>query len=230
MNPPWTICRSAPRNHLHDAHIRLALRIGADAICEKPLVLNPWNLDALQHLERETGRRVWTILQLRAHPALIALREKVRASSTMRRRVTLNYVTSRGIWYRYSWKGNTERSGGVVTNIGIHFFDLLLWLFGPVSVSQVDAMSETTASGTLELQNADVRWRLSIDAADLPPQLASEGHSTWRSIVIDGEEVEFTDGFTDLHTRVYERTIAGDGFGIEDARPAIELAHRIRTQ
>ncbi|MBL0175441.1 MAG: Gfo/Idh/MocA family oxidoreductase [Ignavibacteria bacterium] len=217
-------------NHLHDAHIRLALRIGADAICEKPLVLNPWNLDALQHLERETGRRVWTILQLRAHPALIALREKVRASSTTRRRVTLNYVTSRGIWYRYSWKGNTERSGGIVTNIGIHFFDLLLWLFGPVSVSQVDAMSETTASGTLELQNADVRWRLSIDAADLPPQLASEGHSTWRSIVIDGEEVEFTDGFTDLHTRVYERTIAGDGFGIEDARPAIELAHRIRTQ
>jgi UDP-N-acetyl-2-amino-2-deoxyglucuronate dehydrogenase len=214
-------------NHLHDAHIRLALRIGADALCEKPLVLNPWNLDQLAQLEAETGHRVWTILQLRVHPALVALRERLQASPGQRHQVNLTYLTSRGVWYRYSWKGDEARSGGVVTNIGIHFFDLLIWLFGPVQAATVTAADAQRMGGTLVLDRADVSWFLSIDRADLPPGLQGT-QPTYRSITIDGEEIEFSGGFRDLHTVVYEETLAGRGFGLDDARPSIELVYRLR--
>jgi UDP-N-acetyl-2-amino-2-deoxyglucuronate dehydrogenase len=218
-------------NHLHDAHIRLALRVGADAICEKPLVMNPWNLDALADLEAETGRRVFTILQLRVHPALIVLRERIAAERTKRRhRVVLSYITSRGPWYRYSWKGNTDRSGGIATNIGIHFFDLLMWLFGPVEQSQVHLRQDERSAGAVTLEHADVSWFLSIDRRDLPFEPEPGKPATYRSITVDGEEIEFTGGFTDLHTRVYEETLAGRGFGIEDARPSVELAQNMRYQ
>jgi UDP-N-acetyl-2-amino-2-deoxyglucuronate dehydrogenase len=216
-------------NYLHDAHIRLALRVGADAICEKPLVINPWNLDALQEIERETGRRVNTILQLRLHPQLIALRERLRAAPGGSADVRLAYVTARGRWYDVSWKGSSERSGGVVTNIGIHLFDMLLWLFGAVRSSDVHMREAHKAAGVLQLERASVRWFLSTDAADLPFAAQPGERTTFRSITVDGEEVEFTDGFTDLHTRVYEEILAGRGFGIDDARPSIELVHQIRT-
>ncbi len=216
-------------NHLHDAHIRTALRIGADAICEKPIVLNPWNLDALHELETETGGRVWTVLQLRLHPSLMALKKRIDASSDSRRhRVTLRYVTARGVWYHHSWKGSVEKSGGVATNIGVHLFDLLIWLFGAVQSSSVDISTPHHIAGTIELANADVEWFLSISAADLPSD--TTGRTTFRSIVVDGTEIEFSEGFNDLHTRVYEEVLEGRGFGIEDARPSIELVHRIRTQ
>ncbi len=215
-------------NHLHDAHVRLALRVGAHAICEKPLVLNPWNLDALEKLEEEYGRRVFTVLQLRVHPALLALRERIAAQPDRRFQVRLTYITSRGTWYRYSWKGDRAKSGGVATNIGIHFFDLLLWLFGGVQRSAVHVNEADRIGGTMELQRADVEWFLSIDARDLPEQ-RPDGMRTHRSITVDGVEVEFSGGFRDLHTRVYEETIGGSGFGIQEARPAIELVHQIRT-
>jgi UDP-N-acetyl-2-amino-2-deoxyglucuronate dehydrogenase len=216
-------------NYLHDAHIRLALRIGADAICEKPLVLNPWNLDRLQELERDTGRHIYTILQLRVHPSLIELKKSLQASSAAHKhQVTLTYITSRGPWYLYSWKGSAEKSGGLATNIGIHFFDLLLWLFGKCQLSEVHLNDPTRAGGFLELENATIQWYLSIDRSDLPPGHANNNKTTYRSITIDGKEVEFSEGFADLHTRVYAKTLAGDGFGIDDARPSIELAHTIR--
>lgn len=215
-------------NYLHDAHLRMALRAGADAICEKPLVINPWNLDALQDLERDTGRRVWTVLQLRVHPALVALRESL-AKSGGRHDVVLSYVTARGGWYDVSWKGSEERSGGVAANIGIHFFDLLLWLFGPVQEVEVHLREPRRMAGTLVLERANVRWFLSVNASDLPEAPQPGGKMTFRSITVDGKEIEFTEGFNDLHTRVYERTLAGDGFGIEEARPSIELVYRIRT-
>lgn len=216
-------------NYLHDAHIRLALRVGADAICEKPLVINPWNLDALQEIERETGRRVFTVLQLRLHPDLVALKARLDANPAKMHEVTLTYITGRGRWYNVSWKGSEERSGGVVTNIGIHFFDLLLWLFGGVESSTVLYREPTKTSGVLQLEHARVRWSLSTDIRDLPfaPQVG--GKTTYRSIQVDGSEVEFSDGFVDLHTKVYQHVLDGGGFGIDDARPAIALAHRIRT-
>jgi len=214
-------------NHLHDAHIRLALRVGASPICEKPLVLNPWNLDALAKLEREYEGRVHTVLQLRVHPQLVQLRERLRADRSRRHAVRLSYVTPRGTWYRYSWKGDPAKSGGVATNIGIHFFDLLIWLFGGVVRSEVHLAEPERVAGALELEDADVQWFLSIDAQDLP-EGARGSQATYRSIAVDGEEVEFSGGFRDLHTRVYEETLAGGGFGIEDARPSIELAHSIR--
>lgn len=218
-------------NYLHDAHIRFALRIGAHAICEKPLVLNPWNLTALQELEREYDRRVYTILQLRVHPALIALREKLQGETiTQKHSVQLTYITSRGPWYMTSWKGSQERSGGVATNIGIHFFDLLIWLFGNVTNNEVHLAAANKSGGYIELERANVRWFLSIDRNDLPEEATSVGKSTFRSITVDNQEVEFSEGFTDLHTIVYQRTLDGNGFGIEDARPAIELAHAIRDQ
>jgi UDP-N-acetyl-2-amino-2-deoxyglucuronate dehydrogenase len=216
-------------NYLHDAHIRLALRTGADAICEKPLVINPWNLDALQELEQETGRRVYTVLQLRLHPDLIALKARLDASPNQIHDVTLTYITGRGRWYHTSWKGSEDRSGGVVTNIGIHFFDLLLWLFGDVRNSVVAKREPSKASGMLELQRARVRWSLSTDVQDLPYKVSPGGKSTFRSIQVDGSEIEFSEGFVDLHTKVYQHVLDGAGFGIGDARPAIELAHRIRT-
>ncbi|MEE8577755.1 MAG: Gfo/Idh/MocA family oxidoreductase, partial [candidate division Zixibacteria bacterium] len=216
-------------NYLHDAHVRFALRVGADAICEKPLVLNPWNIDALQELEHESGRRVFTVLQLRVHPSLIALREKIRAQKNGKKHeVNLTYITSRGLWYLVSWKGQTDRSGGLATNIGIHFFDLLIWLFGSVQISEVHYRDQRKESGFLELENARIRWFLSIDSNDLPNQFAETNQTTYRSISIDGEEVEFSGGFTDLHTEVYRRALAGEGFGLDDTRPSVTLAHDIR--
>ncbi len=214
-------------NYLHDAHIRLALRVGADAICEKPLVINPWNLDALEELQAETGRHVYTVLQLRLHPALIALRDRLRAAPR-HHEVCMTYVTARGGWYDVSWKGSVERSGGIATNIGIHFFDLLLWLFGDVRDCDVHLNEARRMAGHLELAHATVRWFLSADQRDLP-FAAQPGHqTTFRSITVDDQEVEFTDGFGDLHTRVYQETLAGRGFGIADARPSIQLAYQIR--
>lgn len=221
-------------NFLHDAHIRTALRVNADAICEKPLVLNPWNLDALEELESETGRRVYTILQLRVHPALIALKQKLEAErlaakgNLTKRDVVMTYITSRGPWYNYSWKGNPEKSGGVATNIGVHFFDLLIHFFGPVEHNELHMSDKNKMAGMLELRDANVRWYLSIDKNDLPPEVVSNGKSTFRSITVDGNEIEFTEGFTDLHTRVYEETLNGRGFGISDTRASIELVYGIR--
>jgi UDP-N-acetyl-2-amino-2-deoxyglucuronate dehydrogenase len=216
-------------NYLHDAHIRMALRVEADTICEKPIVINPWNLDSLQELEGETGRRVYTILQLRLHPALLALRKQIQETAPDHRfRVKLVYITSRGSWYQVSWKGVTERSGGLATNIGIHFFDMLLWLFGPVRRTEVHVRDEWRAGGTLELARADVEWFLSANSKDLPPHTAAANKSTFRTITVDGQEVEFSEGFTDLHTRSYEEVLAGRGFGIADARASIELARQIR--
>jgi UDP-N-acetyl-2-amino-2-deoxyglucuronate dehydrogenase len=216
-------------NYLHDAHCRLALRSGADAICEKPLVINPWNLDALRELEVETGRRIFTVLQLRVHSKLIELRERLLADGGRRHHVTLTYVTVRGGWYHVSWKGSEEKSGGIATNIGIHFFDLLLWLFGPVQRSYVHLRTPERMAGALELERADVTWYLSLDSRDLPFDPQPGMKSTFRSITVDGEEVEFSEGFTDLHTRSYEEALAGRGFGIDDVRASIELVHTIRT-
>jgi len=219
-----TICSP---NYLHDAHMRFALRIGADALCEKPLVLNPWNLDALKELEEETGHRVYTVLQLRVHPALKALKEKIAAEPPDRiHDVVLSYVTSRGKWYYFSWKGDLNKSGGVGTNIGIHFFDMLTWIFGSIKSIQIFLDRAGKASGYLELQRARVRWFLSLDRHDLPPE--ADGKTTFRSVTVDGQEVEFSEGFTDLHTLIYREMLAGRGFGIDEARPSVEIAHRIR--
>ncbi len=217
-------------NYLHDAHVRMALRIGAHAICEKPLVINPWNLDALALLERESVGRVYTVLQLRLHPSLVALRERVRNAPRGRvHDVRLSYVTGRGEWYHVSWKGSVDRSGGLATNIGVHLFDALIWLFGDVQDCHVSVREPRRVAGFLDLERARVEWLLSVDVANLPFERRPGGPLTHRSMTVDGEEIEFTAGFTDLHTRVYEETLAGRGFGIDDARPAIELAHRIRN-
>jgi UDP-N-acetyl-2-amino-2-deoxyglucuronate dehydrogenase len=216
-------------NYLHDAHIRLALRIGAHAVCEKPLVINPWNLDALAELESETGCRVNTVLQLRLHPRLQALRARLQQERPAQPYdVCLTYITARGRWYDTSWKGSDERSGGIVTNIGIHLFDLLLWLFGDVVRCEVHVRGPRSIGGFLELQRARVRWYLSTDRTELPAAAAPGTQTTFRQITVDGEEVEFSEGFADLHTRVYEETLAGRGFGIVDSRPSIELSYRIR--
>jgi UDP-N-acetyl-2-amino-2-deoxyglucuronate dehydrogenase len=217
-------------NYLHDAHCRLALRVGAEAICEKPLVINPWNLDPLKDLEMETGRKINVILQLRVHPRLLQLRQKIaEASSDAPHEVCLTYITSRGNWYRNSWKGSQEKSGGVVMNIGVHFFDMLLWLFGGVRSSRVYLSDDVRTSGFLELERARVRWFLSVSPADLPFRSEAGKRSTYRSITVDGEEIEFTEGFADLHTKLYQEILAGRGFGIDDARPSLELVHNIRT-
>lgn len=222
-----TVCSP---NYLHDAHCRLAMRVGADVICEKPLVVNPWNLDALESIEQETGKRVFTVLQLRAHQLLRDLREKLVASGRSNHEVDLTYITSRGPWYDISWKGDHSKSGGVPTNIGIHFFDLLVWLFGSVTKQTVHLLEDHRAGGVMELERAKVRWFLSIDRADLPFSPEPGKKTTFRSISVDGQEVEFSEGFTDLHTRVYEETLAGRGHGIADARRSIELVHRIRSE
>jgi len=217
-------------NYLHDAHCRLGLRLGADVICEKPLVINPWNLEPLQELEQETGRHIYTILQLRVHPELLKLKQALQAHDRKQHEVTLTYITGRGNWYHASWKGQLEKSGGVATNIGVHFFDLLLWLFGPAGDIRVYHSDPYRMSGFIELENARVSWFLSVDPSDLPLARAPQGKNTFRSITVDGQEVEFSEGFTDLHTRVYEETLAGRGFTITDARPSIELTHRIRIE
>jgi UDP-N-acetyl-2-amino-2-deoxyglucuronate dehydrogenase len=204
--------------------------VGADAICEKPLVLNPWNCDALQELEAEFGRRAYSILQLRLHPSLVALKAQLAQENSPRKReISLTYVTSRGNWYFASWKGNAEKSGGLATNIGIHLFDLLIWLFGPVVQSDVHFAMPTCTAGLLELERAGVTWFLSVDRNDLPPASQAAGNTTFRSITVDGKEIEFSEGFTDLHTKVYEEILAGRGFGIDEVRPSIQLAHDIRT-
>jgi len=216
-------------NYLHDAHIRFALRSECDAICEKPLVLNPWNLDALAEIERESGRRLNSILQLRLHPAVIALRERVQTSPSDRKfDVDLTYVTSRGRWYLRSWKGDTGKSGGIATNIGVHFFDLLHFVFGKLQDNVVHCNEETRAGGYLEYERARVRWFLSADIADVPQRLRESGKRTFRSLTLDREEFEFSEGFGDLHTRSYEEILAGRGFTIEDNRVAVETVSAIR--
>ena len=214
-------------NHLHDAHIRSALRVHADVICEKPLVLYPRNLDAIKKLEDEYGKKVYTVLQLRVHPALLEFKRKINSAKGSKHEVTLTYITSRGLWYNYSWKGDSQKSGGVVTNIGIHFFDLLIWLFGKVLETEVYLKEPNKMSGFIEMENATVKWFLSIDQQDLPPSIRNENKRTFRSIKVDEKEVEFTDGFTNLHTVVYQEVLAGYGFGIEDARPSIELVYAL---
>ncbi len=216
-------------NYLHDAHVRFALRVDADAICEKPLVLNPWNLDALAELEQESGRKINTVLQLRVHPSLIALKKQIESAPAGKKaEVELTYITSRGIWYLVSWKGQTERSGGLATNIGIHFFDMLIWLFGGVEKNEVHFADKMRNSGYIELERARVKWFLSIDRQDLPEAVRQQDQMTFRSITIDGKEVEFSGGFTDLHTEVYRQMLLGNGYGLDAVRPSIDLAHDIR--
>jgi UDP-N-acetyl-2-amino-2-deoxyglucuronate dehydrogenase len=215
-------------NFLHDAHIRMALRNGAHAICEKPIVLNPWNVDALSAIEAESGRRVHTILQLRHHPAIIALRERYAGASGGRVDVDVTYITSRGKWYHRSWKGNLERSGGIATNIGVHFFDMLGWIFGGMRSSVVHRRQDDCASGVLELERARVRWFLSVNAEHLPEAQRAKGQRTFRSITVGGQEVEFSEGFTDLHSVSYREILAGRGYGLRDARDSIEIVQQIR--
>jgi len=214
-------------NYLHDAHCGFALRSGADAICEKPLVLTPRNIDGLAEIERDTGRRISTILQLRLHPAIVALRERF-AKGNKRHKVELTYITSRGRWYHASWKGDEAKSGGVATNIGVHFFDMLSFVFGPATRNEAHLREAERAAGSLECERADVSWFLSIDRNDLPDSVKGK-KTTFRSITVDSEEVEFSEGFTDLHTRSYEEIIAGRGFGIEEVRPSIDIVSTFRT-
>ncbi len=219
----------ASPNYLHDSHMRFALRSGADAICEKPLVLNPWNIDGLKEIETDTGKKISTILQLRLHPAIIALKEKVAASPANKKfDLDLTYITSRGHWYLQSWKGDTKKSGGIATNIGVHFYDMLHFVFGKLQDNQVHHCAETKAAGYLEYEKARVRWFLSVDVNDVPAEQRLKGQRTYRSITLNGEEIEFSEGFTDLHTRSYEEILAGRGFGLEENRVAIETVATIR--
>lgn len=218
-------------NYLHDAHIRLSLRNGAHAICEKPLLLNPWNLQGLEDIEKETGKKVYNILQLRLHPSIIQLKEKFDSlPDDVVHDIELTYITSRGKWYFYSWKGDIKKSGGVVTNIGIHFFDMLSWIFGRVESSTVHVAEDNKAAGLLRLKKANVKWYLSLDSKDLPKKAIKEGKPTYRSIKIDEEEIEFSGGFTDLHTISYQDILDGKGYGINDSSNSIEIAHMIRNQ
>ena len=222
-----TICSP---NYLHDSHMRFALRAGADAICEKPLVLNPWNLDGLAEVERDTGRRIHTILQLRLHPSIIALRERMLTAPPDRKvEVDLTYITSRGHWYLQSWKGNEDKAGGIATNIGVHFYDMLHYLYGALQQNVVHLSMPTKAAGYLEYERARVRWFLSIDVNDVPEVERANGKRTFRSIIADGEEIEFSDGFTHLHTKSYEEILAGRGFGLEENRTAVESVSHIRS-
>ncbi len=217
-------------NYLHDAHIRFGLRYGADVICEKPLVLNPWNIDALQELEKETNNRVNCILQLRLHPAIIALKKKVEeAPKDKIWDLDLTYLTSRGHWYYTSWKGEVEKSGGIATNIGVHFYDMLIWIFGPVQKNTVHIHAHDRAAGFLELKHARVRWFLSINEELLPEYVQKKGGRTYRSLKIEGEEFEFSEGFTDLHTASYQEVLKNNGFGLEEARAAVEVVFDIRN-
>ena len=216
-------------NYLHDSHIRFALRHGADAICEKPLVLNPWNIDALAEIEKETGKRIYTILQLRLHPSIIALRERIQNGPKNKiYDVDLTYITSRGHWYHHSWKGEISKSGGIATNIGIHFFDMLIWVFGEVKQSSLLESAESKASGQLKLNQANVSWKLSVDYEDIPGKLKREGKRTYRSLKLDGEEVEFSDGFGDLHEKSYAGILKNNGFGLNESKKSIEVVHCFR--
>lgn len=216
-------------NYLHDSHMRFALRSGADAICEKPLVLNPHNIDGLLEIEADTGRRVNTILQLRVHPSIVALRNELQQeAASVKHEVDLTYITSRGRWYLQSWKGNEDKSGGIATNIGVHFFDMLHYLFGALEQNVVHLRTPTRAAGYLEYERARVRWFLSLEVEDIPEAPKEAGQRTYRSITIDGNEIEFSGGFTDLHTRSYEEILAGRGFGLEENRVAISTVAHIR--
>lgn len=216
-------------NYLHDSHMRFALRAGADAICEKPLVLNPWNIDGLVEMERDTGHKVNTILQLRVHPAIMALRERVQSERRdTKHEVDLTYITSRGHWYLQSWKGDIKKSGGIATNIGVHFFDMLHFIFGDLQDNVVHLAEDTKAAGYLEYEHARVRWFLSVDVEDVPTGPRGAGQRTYRSITVSGEEIEFSGGFTDLHVRSYEEILAGRGFGLEENRTAIATVAAIR--
>lgn len=217
-------------NYLHDAHIRFGLRSGCDVICEKPLVLNPWNAQALQEIEKETNKKVYTILQLRLHPSIIALREKVLNSPKEKvYDVELKYITSRGKWYHHSWKGDISKSGGIATNIGVHFFDMLTWVFGNVKQINVHEHSSDTASGFMQLEKARVNWALSINYEQIPDKIKIQGKRTFRTLKMEGEEIEFSDGFTELHTNSYKEIMNGNGFKIEDAKAAIDLVYNIRN-
>ena len=216
-------------NYLHDAHIRLALRNQAHAICEKPLVLNPWNVDALAEIEKESEKHIYNILQLRKHPSIIALKEQIEKGPADKvYELDLTYITSRGRWYFIFWKGDVHKSGGVATNIGVQFFDMLSWIFGGVKENIVHVSTEDTAAGYLELEKARIRWYLSLRKETIPVQ-ADNGLTTYRSITMGGEEIEFSGGFTDLHTESYSDILAGNGYGIHEARQSIEIVHKIRT-
>jgi UDP-N-acetyl-2-amino-2-deoxyglucuronate dehydrogenase len=217
-------------NYLHDSHIRFALRHQAEAICEKPIVLNPWNVDALQEIENETARKIYTILQLRLHPKITELKEKIKNGPKDKiYNIDLSYITSRGNWYSISWKGDVQKSGGVATNIGIHFFDMLSWIFGDAIKNIVHVSQPNKAAGYLELENARVRWFLSLDQNDLPQASKESGKRTYRSIVIEGEEIEFSEGFGELHTTSYKEILDGRGFGLNDARQSVITAYTIRN-
>ena len=215
-------------NYLHDAHIRFALRSDADAICEKPLVLNPWNIDGLAEMEEHTGRKVYTILQLRLHPAIIELKERMAAEPDKIHDVDLTYITSRGRWYLISWKGDVGKSGGIATNIGVHFYDMLGFVFGKAIRNVVHLREDKRSAGYLEFERARVRWFLSVDREDLPEEVKGK-KPTYRSITVDGAEVEFSEGFTDLHTESYRAVVGGKGYGLTEVRPSIELVSAIRT-
>ena len=228
-NPIDIISICSP-NYLHDAHIRFGLKSGCDVICEKPLVLNPWNVDALMDIEKETGKKAYTILQLRLHPSIIALRDKVLNSPKDKRfKVSLKYMTSRGKWYHHSWKGDISKSGGIATNIGVHFFDMLNWIFGDIIENKVDIHNEDTASGFLKLEKADVDWFLSIDYNQIPENVKLQGKRTYRTLQMEGEEIEFSDGFTELHTDSYKEILEGNGFPISVSKKAIEIVEGIRN-
>ena len=220
-----TVCSP---NYLHDAHIRFGLRIGADVICEKPLVLNPWNVDGLVEMEKETGKRVHNILQLRLHPAIVAMKKQVDAAPGKKHTIDLRYITARGNWYHYSWKGDEERSGGILSNIGIHFFDILTWIFGRDIHSRADQLDASTATGILEFENASVHWTLSIDENLLPPDVKNAGGRSYRSLVMDGNSIDFSSGFDDLHTRSYEEILKGQSVPLTDTRQVIDLVYRLR--
>ncbi|QXP66958.1 Gfo/Idh/MocA family protein [Polaribacter sp. AHE13PA] len=217
-------------NYLHDSHIRMALRRGADAICEKPIVLNPWNVDALKDIEKESGQKINTILQLRLHPSIIALKNKVALENKAGKYdVDLTYITSRGKWYDISWKGDESKSGGIATNIGVHFYDMLSWIFGEVQENIVHLREKDKSAGYLEFKNARVRWFLSINEEDLPQEIKEKGQRTFRSITIDDQELEFSAGFTDLHTKSYEQILKGNGFGLKESEESIKIVHNIRN-
>jgi UDP-N-acetyl-2-amino-2-deoxyglucuronate dehydrogenase len=217
-------------NYLHDSHIRFGLRSGADVICEKPIVLNPWNIDALQEIEGETAKSIYTILQLRHHPSIIELKKKVDEGDPNKiYDIDLSYLTSRGHWYYTSWKGDVSKSGGIATNIGVHFFDMLTWIFGSAKENTVHLHTHDRAAGFLQLERARVRWFLSINYDTIPEHIKEAGMRTYRSITIDGKEVEFSGGFTDLHTVSYQSILNGTGYRISETKPAIQLVHDIRN-
>jgi len=217
-------------NYMHDSHIRLALRNDAHAICEKPIVLNPWNLEALNKIEKETGKKVYTVLQLRLHPAIKALRQQIQTGPKNKiYDLDLTYITSRGNWYYRSWKGDVSKSGGIATNIGVHFFDMLTWIFGNMKENVVHVLDVNKAGGFLKLEHANIRWFLSIDYNDIPDDVRKAGKRTYRSLLMDNQEIEFSDGFTDLHTEMYREIIAGRGFGLMDAKQSINIVHNIRN-